>query len=174
MSCLRFVPLTFYENQSANLVSGSKRAEEKIFWRWTWLCSAAAKNGFLCPMSKCLGVCRGFCFKPQSCHSKKEMTNKKRESGERENEVINQIQQTDVSENGWCVFYYIFLQVLTGWLRTRAQSGVLWLVDHIKSSHVTSALHYIPPSCLHNSERQWKLWAAGLFFHNRFNICNKD
>lgn len=56
--------------------------------------------GFLCPMSKCLGVCRGFCFKPQSCHSKTEMTNKKRESRERENEVINQIQQTDVSENG--------------------------------------------------------------------------
>lgn len=104
VSCLRFVPLTFYENQSANLVSGSKRAEEKIFWRWTWLCSAAAKNGFLCPMSKCLGVCRGFCFKPQSCHSKTEMTNKKRESRERENEVINQIQQTEVSENGWCVF----------------------------------------------------------------------
>lgn len=104
VSCLRFVPLTFYENQSANLVSGSKRAEEKIFWRWTWLCSAAAKNGFLCPMSKCLGVCRGFCFKPQSCHSKTEMTNKKRASRERENEVINQIQQTDVSENGWCVF----------------------------------------------------------------------
>lgn len=33
VSCLRFVPLTFYENQSANLVSRSKRAEEKIFWR---------------------------------------------------------------------------------------------------------------------------------------------